>query len=120
MFYKFKQKIKHRKLIHEIEATEEQLTAELVRMQNAMNIFVNNEGTKVFVEWLELQVELLRDKLELLSVHGKPNDTIHAGAKLEAYREIIGQISAAKEEQRLKQYEEEVNDSQPSYVKSPA
>lgn len=120
MFHKFKQKIKHRKLINEIEATEEQLTAELIHMQNAMNIFVNNEGTKVFVEWLELQVELLRDKLELLSVHGKKDETIFTGAKLEAYREIIGQISATKEEQRIKEYENEVNDSQPSYVNSPA
>lgn len=117
MFDKLRQKVKHRKLIKEFEENELQFEAERIKVMNGLNVFVNSEGTKVFIEWIELQVELLRDKLELLSRLGKSDELVFASAKLEVYREIIEQINSVIEAQHFAQYE--VEDSQPSYINSP-
>jgi hypothetical protein len=87
MFKYFKTKIKHRKLLHKIEEKEYDLEQEFADVQQKLGLMFASPSFEFLVEYLEAQVEVLRDKLEL-------QDCVRTRAKLEVYRDLINLFNA--------------------------
>ena len=82
MFTYFKTKIRHRKLLNDINEAEYNLEKEFVEMQAKLGLMFASPSFDFLVEYIEAQIEILRDKLEI------END-VHTRAKLEVYRELM-------------------------------
>lgn len=82
MFKYFKTKIKHRKLLHKVEETEYNLESEFAKVQQRLGLMLASPAFDLLVEYIEAQIEILRDKLEL-------QDCVKTRAKLEVYRDLV-------------------------------
>ncbi len=82
MFKYFKTKIKHRKLLHKIEEREYDLEQEFADVKQKLGLMFASPSFDFLVEYIEAQVEVLRDKLEI-------QDCVKTRAKLEVYRDLI-------------------------------
>jgi hypothetical protein len=82
MFKYLKLKLKHRKLLHKVEESEYNVEQEFAKVQQQLGMMFASPSFDLLVEYIEAQIEVLRDKLEI-------QDCVKTRAKLEVYRDLI-------------------------------
>ena len=68
--------------MNNINEAEYNLEKEFAEMQSKLGLMFASPSFDILVEYIEAQIEILRDKLEI------END-VHTRAKLEVYREVM-------------------------------
>lgn len=98
MIFKYFEKRKRRKLFTDAIQDSISIDKELKDIETRLGVMMAMPQFDVLVEYLEAQIESLRDVIEL-DIENK--DTVRVRAKIEVYRDLIAMFGDIKEKQSL-------------------